>query len=443
MQVRIDRVNRVLPEQITGIRVVRAFVRETGGDPLRDRQHRAHRRLLRAVPDVLDVRHRPAHQPGGRGDHLARRRPHRRWQLDVGSMIAYLTYLTQILWSVVLATFMVSMIPRASVAAAHPGGPRHPAVGPGGRPPRAGPAGPGSPRAARRRVPLPGGRASVLCDISFTGRYGTTTAVVGSTGAGRRPRPPAPALRRHVGFGARRQRGRARPGPGGADRGHLPGAAAAVPPRARWPRTCSTASPTPPRPRCGPLNRRRPRTSCGPCPVGSRPPSSRAAPVSGGQRQRLSGAWALVRRPGDLSSTARSRPSTWPPTPASGRPWPRTRRDAAVVIVAQRVSTIMSADQIVVLDDGDLVGLAPTTSSGRLPTYAEIVESQLGEGRPREHDGDQGRTTSSPRPAGPAGPTRVLVASASPPSAPTTSEVRSAGCGRCWRQSAPGCCSSP
>jgi ATP-binding cassette, subfamily B, multidrug efflux pump len=100
--------------------------------------------------------------------------------------------------------------------------------------------------------------------------------------------------------------------------------------------------------------------------------------VSGGQRQRLAIARALVRRPEiylfddsfsalDLGTDARLRAALRQVT-----------ADAAVVIVAQRVSTIVDADEIIVLDGGVIVG------TGRhdelletCPTYVEIVESQL------------------------------------------------------------------
>jgi ATP-binding cassette subfamily B protein len=100
--------------------------------------------------------------------------------------------------------------------------------------------------------------------------------------------------------------------------------------------------------------------------------------VSGGQRQRLAIARALVRRPEiyvfddsfsalDVSTDAALRAALADET-----------GDAAVVVVAQRVSTIRSAEQIVVLDDGRIVGIgAHEELLETCPTYAEIVESQF------------------------------------------------------------------
>ena len=120
-------------------------------------------------------------------------------------------------------------------------------------------------------------------------------------------------------------------------------------------------------------------TSSRRCPTGSRAGSPRAAATSrGGQRQRLAIARALIRRPEiyvfddsfsalDLATDARLRAALKPVT-----------RDATVLIVAQRVSTIRDADLIVVLEDGRVVGRG--THDELLadnPTYQEIVESQL------------------------------------------------------------------
>jgi ATP-binding cassette subfamily B protein len=100
--------------------------------------------------------------------------------------------------------------------------------------------------------------------------------------------------------------------------------------------------------------------------------------VSGGQRQRLAIARALIRQPEiylfddsfsalDLATDARLRRALKPVT-----------TNATVIIVAQRVSTITSADQILVLEDGRLVGAGTHLSLlATCPTYVEIVESQL------------------------------------------------------------------
>jgi ATP-binding cassette subfamily B multidrug efflux pump len=99
--------------------------------------------------------------------------------------------------------------------------------------------------------------------------------------------------------------------------------------------------------------------------------------VSGGQRQRLAIARALVRRPDvylfddsfsalDVATDARLRAALRPYT-----------RESAILVVAQRVSTIRHADQIVVLEDGEVVGLGTHDELLRSsPTYQEIVASQ-------------------------------------------------------------------
>jgi ATP-binding cassette subfamily B protein len=100
--------------------------------------------------------------------------------------------------------------------------------------------------------------------------------------------------------------------------------------------------------------------------------------VSGGQRQRLAIARALIRRPEiylfddsfsalDVATDARLRRALGPITAA-----------ATVVIVAQRVFTIADADQIIVLEDGEIVGIGTHEELlDTCPTYVEIVESQL------------------------------------------------------------------
>ncbi len=189
LQVRLDTVNRVLREQITGIRVVRAFVRE---DFEQTRFDRANRELsgttlgvgnlmVLMFPIVMLVMNVStvavlwfgAHRVAG-GD------------MQVGALFAYISYLIQILMSVMMATMVATMIPRAAVSADRVGEvlETESSVVP-----------PVAPRPLGGQGGLlelddvsfiyPGADAPVLCDISFTARPGTTTAVIGSTGAGK------------------------------------------------------------------------------------------------------------------------------------------------------------------------------------------------------------------------------------------------------------------
>jgi ATP-binding cassette subfamily B protein len=189
MQERIDQINRVLREQITGIRVVRAFVREP--------QETA--RFADANADVTEVALKAGRLMSGMFPTVnllinfssvavlwvgANRITS--GNIQVGSLVAYLSYLVQILMSVMMATFMVSMIPRAAVSA---GRIREvldtvPSVG------RASDAittvsHHGALELRDVGFHYPGAEHPVLCDITFTTRPGTTTAIVGSTGAGK------------------------------------------------------------------------------------------------------------------------------------------------------------------------------------------------------------------------------------------------------------------
>ncbi len=189
MQVRIDQINRVLREQITGIRVVRAFVREPeetsrfahANAELTETSLRAGRLMASMFPTVnlvINVSSVAVLWLGA--DRIAS------GQMQVGSLVAYLSYLVQILMSVVMATFMISMIPRASVSAG-----RIQEVLDTESTVRS-PANPIRIRRRRGRVEFrgvgfhyPGADHPVLTDISFTTRAGQTTAIVGSTGAGK------------------------------------------------------------------------------------------------------------------------------------------------------------------------------------------------------------------------------------------------------------------
>src|SRR6056297_3960496 len=189
MQLRIDRVNLVLREQTTGMRVVRAFVREPqeterfaqANDELTQTALRAGRLMAATFPTVMliiNISSVSVIWIGGNrigaGD------------MEIGAMVAYLTYLIQILFAVVMVTFMVSMIPRAAVAAERvvevldtPSTVRQPDNPVTIVPER------GTLEFRDVGFAYPGADRPVLCNLSFRVEAGTTTAIIGSTGAGK------------------------------------------------------------------------------------------------------------------------------------------------------------------------------------------------------------------------------------------------------------------
>ncbi len=189
MQVRIDSLNEVLREQITGIRVVRAFVREPDeSERFAGVNHDVTATALRAgqlmallfpiVMLVLNASSVAAIWLGA--DRIAS------GQLQIGEMIAFLSYLVQILMAVMLATFMLVLVPRASVCAdriqevldteSSVVPPAHPVTEVTGR---------GSLELRDVSFHYPGADEPVLDGISFTSLAGQTTAIIGSTGAGK------------------------------------------------------------------------------------------------------------------------------------------------------------------------------------------------------------------------------------------------------------------
>lgn len=388
MQDHIDRINRVLREQITGIRVVRAFVREPeetarfaeANADLTATALRGGRLMSSMFPIVnllinassVGVLWFGADRVGG-GD------------LQVGSLIAYLSYLVQILMSVVMATFTISMVPRASVS----GGriqevlDTEPSVAPSANPLR------DVPRHGTLEMQgvgfhYPGAEQPVLNDITFTTAAGRTTAIVGSTGAGKttlvslvprlfdatagsvlvdgvdvRDLEPA-RLWDCIGFVPQR--------PylfSGTVASNLHFGKPDATDDEMWEALEVAQAADFVRAMPGGLEARI---------------EQGGTNVSGGQRQRLSIARALVRRPSiylfddsfsalDLTTDAKLRAALKPHT-----------ADAAVIIVAQRVSTIATADDILVLEDGRMVGRGTHEELlETCPTYAEIVQSQIGE----------------------------------------------------------------
>ncbi|MDQ1374906.1 MAG: ATP-binding cassette, subfamily multidrug efflux pump, partial [Actinomycetota bacterium] len=188
MQERIDEINRVLREQITGIRVVRAFVREKEearrfSEANTDLTRTALRggRLMSAMFPTVNV----LVNLSSVGVLWLGASRVQSGAIEVGTIVAYLSYLLQILMSVVMATFMVSMIPRAAVSARRaqevldtttsvtpPTAPVEPRVS-------------GQVEFRDAGFHYPGADRAVLTDISFTIDRGTTTAVIGSSGAGK------------------------------------------------------------------------------------------------------------------------------------------------------------------------------------------------------------------------------------------------------------------
>ena len=388
MQARIDRANQVLREQIQGMRVIRAFVREpeegqrfgVANADLTDSSLRAGRLQAFMFPSVmlvLNVSSVAAVWFGGARVGAG--------QMQIGTMIAFLTYLIQILTAVMMATFVAVMWPRAAVCAA-----RVMEV-------LDTPASVAAPETPITEMPLQatfemrdvsfryaGAEEPVVSNISFTVSPGQTLAVVGSTGAGKTTL---------LGLGPRLY-----DATGGSVR--VNGVDVRdVDPELLW----SHIGLVPQRPylfsgtvasnlRFGrsdatddelweALEIAQARDFVAAMSGGLDAPIAQGGTnVSGGQRQRLAIGRALVKRPDiflfddsfsalDLATDARLRAALQP-----------VIADAATVIVAQRISTILGADQILVIEAGRQVGLGPHDELlDTCATYAEIVESQMGQ----------------------------------------------------------------
>ncbi|HET7385841.1 MAG TPA: ABC transporter ATP-binding protein [Nocardioidaceae bacterium] len=386
MQTRIDAVNRILREQITGIRVVRAFVREpyetqrfgTANRELTDVAITVGRWMATMFPTVLLVMNVSSVAVLWFGGHRVAD-----GSMQIGSLTAFLTYLVQILMSVMMATFMLVMVPRASVCADRIGEvlDTETSVTP-----------PAEPVAAvslsgeleMRNVEFsyPGADEPVLRGIDLTARPGRTTAIIGSTGAGKTtllnlvPRLFDVTAGEVLvdGIDVRRLDPELLWSKIGLvpQKGYL--FSGTVASNLRYGNPDATDEQM-----WAALEVAQARDFVEEMPQGLDSPIAQGGTnVSGGQRQRLAIARALIRRPEvylfddsfsalDLSTDARLRQALKPIT-----------ADATVVIVAQRVSTITDADQILVLEDGAVVGRG---RHGELletcQTYREIVESQL------------------------------------------------------------------
>ncbi|WP_030660484.1 ABC transporter ATP-binding protein [Streptomyces rimosus] len=388
VQERIDTVNRVLREQITGIRVIRAFVRDGyererfagANHDLYDVSLRAGRLMSLMFPLVMLVVNVSSVAVVWFGGHRIDS-----GGMQIGALTAFLSYLMYIFMSIMMATFMVMMLPRAEVCAER----IEEVLGTDSSviPPKA-------PVTELRRhgelelrgveFRFPGAEEPVLKDISLRARPGETTAVIGSTGSGKSTLLGlVPRLFDATG-------------------GQV--LVDGVDVRTLAPETlASVIGLVPQKPylfsgtvatnlRYGnpdatdeelwhALQTAQARDFVEAMDGGLNAPIAQGGGnVSGGQRQRLAIARALVRKPEIYLFDDSFSALDYATDAALRAALARETGRATVVIVAQRVSTIRGADRIVVLDEGRVVGTGTHTElMADNETYREIVLSQLTE----------------------------------------------------------------
>ncbi len=189
MQERLDGINQVLREQIAGVRVIRAFVRDPqerdrfagASTHLFDVQLGAGKLMALMFPSVMLVLNLSTTAVVWFGGHLIAD-----GSMQIGSLTAFITYLAQILMSVMMATFMFMLVPRAEVSAERIMEviDTEPALAVPLRPRPAGPA-PGRLELRNVEFRYPGAEEPVLHDVSLTALPGRTTAIIGGTGSGK------------------------------------------------------------------------------------------------------------------------------------------------------------------------------------------------------------------------------------------------------------------
>ena len=388
VQTRLDGVNRVLREQITGVRVVRAFVKDdyeqrrfrehnTG---LADVQLRTGRLMALMFPTVMTVVNVSnvavvwfgAHRIDDGG-------------MEIGALTAFLAYLMQIVMAVTMATFMFMMVPRAEVCAERIWQvlDAETSVAPPARPVPA-PRLRGELELRSAGFRYPGAEAPVLHGISLTAKPGETTAVIGSTGSGKTtllslvPRlfdaTEGQVLLdgedvRAIGFDTLARTVGLVP-----QRAYL--FSGTVASNLRYGRTDATDEEL-----WRALEVAQAREFVKAMDGGLDAAVSQGGTgLSGGQRQRLAIARALVHRPEVYLFDDSFSALDYATDAALRTALKRETAQATVVIVAQRVATIRDADRIVVLDEGRMVGLGRHHElMASNATYREIVLSQLTE----------------------------------------------------------------
>nr|WP_163802134.1 ABC transporter ATP-binding protein [Mycolicibacterium sediminis] len=385
MQGLIDGINRVLREQLSGIRVIRAFAREpdetrrfgAASQSLSDTAlsvGRLQALMLPVTTLVINVSSVALIWFGGMRIDAG--------QMQVGALIAFLSYFMQILMAVLLVTFVLVILPRAAVCAERITEVTSTTAA------IADPARPRMPEHETGEIVLdgvtfthPGADRPVVRDVSFTAMPGTTTAVVGSTGAGKstlvslicRLYDVTDGAVRVNGVDVREQNTETLWSTIGLvpQRGYL--FTGTVADNLRYGKADATEDEM--------WDALRVAAAAD---FVSAHPDGLAMKVaqgginfSGGQRQRLAIARAVIRRPAiylfddafsalDVRTDARVR--------AALR---EVSAGATVVVVSQRISTVAEADRIVVVDDGAVVGIGTHESLlVDCPIYAEFADSQ-------------------------------------------------------------------
>jgi len=386
MQRKIDRINQVMRETLAGIRVIRAFVR-TGYEERRfDEANRdlfetalsVNRLFALMMPILMAIMNLTTVAVLWFGSFRVD------GDMPIGNLTAFLQYIIQILFAIMMATFMFVIVPRAAVSSTRIGevlatepsihDPAEPVS-----PPRTG-------RVEFRDVEFryPGAEDPVLRGISFAAGPGETTAIVGSTGSGKSTLVNLlPRFYDVTGGSVLVDGVDAR----AMDRADLWSRIGLIPQRAflfggtvasnlRFgDETASDEA------LWSALEIAQGREFVEEMPERLEAPIAQGGTnVSGGQRQRLAIARALVKRPAiyvfddsfsalDFRTDSRLRAALQ-----------RDLADATVIIVAQRVGTILHADRIVVLEDGGVVGIGTHDElMATCATYREIVYSQLSE----------------------------------------------------------------
>jgi ATP-binding cassette subfamily B protein len=385
IQKRIDRINGVLREQITGMRVIRAFVRDdfeqarfaVANEELKDTSLRINRIFAIAMPALGMILNFSTIGVVWFGSHLVAN-----GEMQIGDISAFLSYLMQILISVMMATMASMLVPRAAASAERIKAvldvqpeitdPEQPVAQ----------TRPGAIEFRHVQFRYPGAEEAVLNDINFTVEPGQFTAVVGGTGSGKSTliglltrffdtsegavlvggvdvrEQHREALYRSLGLVPQRAYLF-----GGSVRDNVRFGAPDLTDDEVW-RALEIAQ-------AADFVRELENGLDYAIAQGGQN-------LSGGQKQRMAIARAIARRPQiyvlddsfsalDAATDARLRSSLQ-----------REMADSTVIVVAQRVSTVLHADRIIVLDEGGVAGIGTHDElMATCTAYQEIVGSQM------------------------------------------------------------------